>query len=447
MKNIFICFYSINNVIAKYEDFAHAFVENGHNVTLCNMNPNNDMSKILSKIKDVKVDFVFSFNNVIPDELISIFDCRVLVLDADNPNMFWNKDTIKHKKKLYLGYQTCSKNLYKKIFNLKLNDRNYLYFPPSGTSLSSNPESSIKNNISFIGSNFYPEHLILNEMHNLTDLSIQENFEKIRKDYYYSAEENNEVVYNMIKDFYVGQHRMSYLSVLTDLGLKIYGDKSWLNMNFYSFDIVSCFDKKFIRTKEDNEYVYNSSKISVNISHPQATNSFSWRVVDIMASNSCLVMEFKKDWKSLFGRYVSKEVQGAIIYKDKYDMRQKCINLLSNEELRLKCIKECQNAVKKEGSWKGRLRDLEDFLQIKLLDINSDEISINNANINYIGNYKELHNDQSVLLECDGQEGVISKCKVSIIHISKVIANRVFKILPMGYILKRKICALLKKTK
>ena len=47
--------------------------------------------------------------------------------------------------------------------------------------------------------------------------------------------------------------------------------------------------------------------------------------MDIMASNSCLLMEDKPDWRDLFEKYLSKETLEAVIYKDRFDMREKAI--------------------------------------------------------------------------------------------------------------------------
>ena len=170
---------------------------------------------------------------------------------------------------------------------------------------------------------------------------------------------------------------MKHLQLLSDLGLKIYGVKWWKKIAFYDFELASCFDPTPIATIEENQWLYNTSKISVNISHPLAKTSFSWRVMDIMASNACLLTEDKPDWRDLFEKYLSKETLDAVIYKDRFDMREKAIKLLSDEKLRKNCVKELNHAIEENGRWIHRFSKLEEFLGTKL-------IGLKNKNPEYI---------------------------------------------------------------
>ena len=153
----------------------------------------------------------------------------------------------------------------------------------------------------------------------------------------------------------------------------IFGLRWWKFVAYYDFDLFSCFSPIPIRTISENQDIYNSSKISINISHPQAKTSFSWRVMDIMASDSCLVMEYKKDWMDLFAHLLSKETLDATIYKDRFDMRNKVLRLLNDEELRIRCIKDFNHAIESNGRWNKRYLLLNKFLSVNLFnDIHSD---------------------------------------------------------------------------
>lgn len=334
---------------------------------------------LIKKILFFKPSMVINFNNSLPIEISQRLTCPNCIIDADNPETFWNKKYLikNYKKFIFLGLQKYSKKMYKTFLDNKINNKNYLYFPP-GTSIKSQKLKKIFN-ISFIGSNFFPLR-IPNEDFFYSKNAIKL-FKKYKKNYYYNCNKefkgdikNREEYLSIcetIRAFYVGQDRLKHLSVLTDLGLTFFGVRWWNKIAYYDFDIASCFNPKKITTIADNQWVYNSSKISINISHPQAKSSFSWRVMDIMASDSCLLTEYKKDWDELFGKYISKEVKEAIIYNNRYELRQKCITLLNNENLRNMCIKELQNAIKKNGRWSKRLLKLQQFTKVSIVKINN----------------------------------------------------------------------------
>ena len=210
------------------------------------------------------------------------------------------------KKNLYyLFYQSDSKRLYKKVLNIDI-DKNYLYFPPaSGFSKDNNITPKI--NISFIGSNFYSSYRNIPIVFNKECFSI---LNKLEKNYYFRNTDKKNLIEDL-KHLITGQQRIKYLSTISDLGLKIYSNSNWKSdVSLIDIKVADCYQDGLIQTKRQNEDLYNNSKISVNLSHPQATTSFSWRVPDIMASNSCLVMEDKKDWHKLFGKYISSDVKG-----------------------------------------------------------------------------------------------------------------------------------------
>lgn len=330
---------------------------------------------ILHKVIKFRPELVLNFNHSLPKEISKSINCPNCIIDADNPETFWNKKyLIKNRNKyLYIGLQKYSKEMYKKFFSVA-NLRNYLFLPPATTVQGQKLKK--KFNISFIGSNFYPFKIPEYDFfYSKNALDLYSNF---KSNYYYDFshkpiffKDNLLKFQEYVKDircFYVGQDRLKYMSMLTDLGFHFFGVRYWNKIAYYDFEIAKCFNPKKITTLKENQWLYNSSKISVNISHPQAKSSFSWRVMDIMASNACLVMEYKPDWMKLFSKYLSKEVLDAIIYKDRYDMREKCINLLKDKQLRLKCIKECQNAIEKDGRWITRFEKLEDFTKIKILN-------------------------------------------------------------------------------
>ncbi|NQY43844.1 MAG: glycosyltransferase family 1 protein, partial [Legionellales bacterium] len=348
---------------------------------------NYDLKSLLS----FKPELILNFNNSLPIEIANKIDSKICIIDADNPDTFWNKKYLNknYQKYYFWGLQKYSYNLYKTFFP-KLSSEQYCFIPPA-TSLRRKQIKKNKN-ILFIGSNFLPQTIEISE--NFYSKLAYDLYNIIKKNYFIDFEKEWKKRKNEIskKDFYrlthsiraywTGQNRLQYLEVLADLGLHIYGwDRNWKRVNNYSFDIWACLKKNKLTSLEDNAWGYNTSKIAVNISHPQAISSFSWRVMDIMACDSCLVMEEKKDWQELFGNYISQTVLDNIIYKDRYDMREKVIRLLSNNSLREKCVSESNRAIEENGRWHQRFKLLEDFVGVKIVNLKVKERIYKNTNI------------------------------------------------------------------
>ena len=334
----------------------------------------------LDMIVNFNPEIIFNFNHSLPINLLIVLSPDVIncVIDADNPNTFWNKDYLKshYSDYYFLGLQSYSKEMYDSFLNS--NSYRYLYFPP-GTAVV-NREIKQDKNISFIGSNFYPLAIPPGEdFYSEMGLKL---YDALKENYYLSEEDAKNIcsassnpswLLEKVRAYYVGQDRLKHMQVLTDLGFTFYGVRWWNHIAYYDFELAKCFDSTPIITLEDNQYVYNSSKLSVNISHPQAKTSFSWRVMDIMASNSCLLMEDKPDWRDLFEKYLSSETLDLIIYNGPYDLRSKVIYLLSDEDVRKQCVKELNSAIDNNGRWNTRFIALEKMIGIKITYLSNDD--------------------------------------------------------------------------
>lgn len=390
MANILISYYSDYGE-AMYDAITGFLLKNGNNIFRFNIN-NSAVSitgwggksyivdkNILEKIKKFHPDIVLNFNNSLPQNCYNVLakKCKICAIDADAPELaFWNKEMIvKHQNRfVYLGLQSYSKTMYERYLNSKLDEKKYLYFPPA-TIVQNIPMKQDKN-ISFIGSNFYP--LAVPEGLDFYTEDGLKLYEAFKKNYYLTLDEAKEICKNSsnvewmfgnVGGYYVGQERLKYMQQLTDLGFTFYGVRGWERIACYDYELAKCFDPTPKVTIEENQWVYNTSKIAINMSHPLAKSSFSWRVMDIMASGACLLMEDKPDWRDLFEKYLSKDVLELIIYKDRFDMREKAKELLANEALRQKCVKELNNAIEQNGRWECRFKSLEQFLNIPMLNL------------------------------------------------------------------------------
>ncbi|CDF29994.1 putative uncharacterized protein [Methanoculleus sp. CAG:1088] len=390
MASILISYYSDYGE-TMYDALGCVLHDNGNRVMMININNSSvqidhwggcsktEDSELIKRVKSFDADIVLDFNFSLPLGLIEVVEktSKICVIDADNPSTFWNKDYhLKNSDKYYyLGLQSYSWTMYCQYLNRVLEEnKNYMYFPPA-TAIN-NMSLKQDKNISFIGSNFYPLSIPPGEdFYSKMGLDL---FDALKKNYYLTVEEarqickgcsNPEWLLEKVRAYYVGQDRLKYMQVLVDLGFTFYGVRWWNHIAYYDFELAKCFDPTPKVSLEDNQWVYNTSKISVNISHPQAKSSFSWRVMDIMASNACLLMEDKKDWRDLFERYLSKETLDHVIYADRYDLRKKAIELLNDDELRNRCVKDLNNAIEQNGRWNHRLFRLQNFLDIPLMNM------------------------------------------------------------------------------
>ena len=396
MANILVSYFFCSGE-AFYDGFCEELRNHGNDVfrwNLCNyiqhtgwgesFTLNQKGKDVLAEVYDFAPDVVVGFNNACPLEIVNQTEIPVCLWDADAPNHFWHKDYIKQNvdRYHYLGFQAYSLGMYIDLFGIPQN--RYAYCPAATTLR--NEDLPLTQNISFIG-NHFTDAIQFHSDHFKDNIEIMKFIRsELAKNYHADADQllskyvsakQQLVTPSLSKQFmrvwqsvkllnYPGIDRIQHLSNLADLGLSIYGPSSWKDMAGYYPNVAVCYNPEKIKSLEENARVYNSSKISVNISHPQATSAFSWRVMDIMASNSCVLTEYKKDWQELFGIYLSDEVRNAIVYVDKYDMRTKAVRLLENEELRKKCVKGCQDAIEKNGRWKVRLEKIGKILGIEL---------------------------------------------------------------------------------
>lgn len=394
MANILITYFSDYGE-TMYDAISDYLLSEGNNVIRFNIN--NDIVEmdkwggyskltaqaVLARIQKFKPEIVLNFNGSCPPNLLSRLEgSKVCIVDADNPETFFNKDYIKRNwSSLYfLGLQSFSAQMYSSFLSKEIGEFKYIYFPPA--TVVKNIKEKIDKNISFIGSNFYP--LSIPEGINFYGKDALWLYERFKQDYYFPISKAHERLntypedelswlYTNVRAYYVGQERLKYMSAVSDLGFTFYGVRWWDRIAYYDFEIASCFDPTPKVTLEENQWVYNTSKLSINISHPQAKSSFSWRVMDIMASGACLLMEDKIDWKELFGDYLDKKTIDSIIYKDRFDLRDKAKRLLEDENLRLHCVQTLNYAIERNGRWKHRFGNLENLLGVPILQVSEEK--------------------------------------------------------------------------
>lgn len=371
-----------------YESFFNGLREYGNDLLLFPLiDWQKDYTEIDSdtkeKILKFAPDLYISFNNVFYD--MSFLECPIIIYEADAPQYWSNQDRLKTLEEKHDGglvyyivfgqhQAEYIKNIYgirpEKIFIGKLftSVRSSERFPTA--------EKIIP--ISFVGTRFGIKKS--NEMGALADASEKDRNEYwkclsyVIKNPYATKEEvilKNGIVSRRVQDILdipgmlmmmSSEKRVRVLSSVVDLGLKLYGTRSWLERYHFDTRLNAAYVDKEIYSLRDNQDIYNRSKIGLNISHYYARDCFSWRVLDIMASNACLVTDA---WSGIKKYFPDIPIP---TYQDEHEARELCQNLLNDESLRSQIVAQCHEAI--EGyRFIAQIELLEEITKLKLNNI------------------------------------------------------------------------------
>ena len=327
--------------------------------------------EVKKKILDFDPELYISFNNVFYD--LDFLECPQLIYEADVPIYWSNKMRIKHNKKLLFAVWGDSENQYlQEQFGI---DRNRIFKVRPFTSIQcDNAEQNI--DISFIGTRFGIARK--SEMGYLAekDATAREEYYKcltyIVEHPYATKDEliknnniNNKNVIEMMDIpsmlmMMSSEKRVRVLSAIADLGLKLYGTDSWMYRYHFDTRINAAYVNKEVYSLLHNQEIYNRSKLSINISHYQAKDCFPWRVLDIMASNACLVTDA---WSGVKRYFPQVDIP---VYKDEHQARELCKELLNNDLRRENIVAQCNEIVDENYRFIHHMAELEEIGGLKL---------------------------------------------------------------------------------
>lgn len=331
---------------------------------------------VLVKIKDFDPDLFIFFNNTFWD-ITAYFDRPIIVFDADSVNFFRNKDKIISKPDRYcfLTFQEESSALIRDVCHVS---GKQIRKVPLFSGVKANPKIEQKNNIAFVGWNWMSKGCKFVTDFVQKDISDEE-LAKARDVFYmfmkypfktteeiYAEKEydvqNKLIIDNLERDtgLISGVLRARYLTAVADLGLDLRG-MSWAdNSMMYFPDLSLCYNKTQTFSLLENQQFYNRSKIGFNTNHIQAQSGFSWRVCDIMASNACLVSEYKPGLKTTFPNVP------LPTFTSPAEAREQCLRLLKEDNLRRDIVAASQEVINKHHRIKNILNEMEDFFKMPL---------------------------------------------------------------------------------
>ena len=111
-----------------------------------------------------------------------------------------------------------------------------------------------------------------------------------------------------------------------------------------------------------NQDIYNASRVCLSVAHAQAQDGFPWRIMDIMASNGCLLSDRKAGLSAFTKGYVD-----LPMYDTPVEAKELAQRLLKDEVWRRELVEGSQRCIAEKGLWKHRFRDMQDQLGVPLL--------------------------------------------------------------------------------
>ncbi len=395
MAKIFLAFFNgikgaqdPNAIPLFYEGFIKGLQENGNEVFAImhnhwSMNFDSIPPALLQDIKEFNPDLIFIFNNSFYD-LSKEFDCPIIIYEVDSPLYYRNKEALIKNPDRFKFFVVASSSVDILKDEFKVPSKNILHLPFFTSIQAENIEQT--NNICFIGSKFrnsckncFNNFMVTNptdeerkEFMQLMDVLQNDVF--ITKEDLFKNTTSEKILKTFVPydiTFLLSDYRrIKVLSKIADLGLDIWGTPNWADDTYNEPWLILNFHKEPVYTIQDNQNVYNSSKIGINIGHLQAKTGFPWRVFDIMASNACLVTEYHGDFNKYFP-----ELKLPYFSND-WEAYEQCKKLLTDESYRFDIVQQSQEVVNENYRFINILKIMENYLDISLSSTHNNIIKM-----------------------------------------------------------------------
>jgi len=375
-------------IVCYYDGLIKAFKDQGNEVLVCNTsdfllkswNSENvehwsvEKKKVINRIETFGPELVITFNNSKLSFIEEVCSCPIAIWEADSFTFYNDKEKIKSNSDRY--YFLClSQSTAKQLTDAGVSS-DKIYYVNSATEVRSE-DIEYERNVSFIGSFFKsPKGLSdlvkrgLSSEERMAISYLGNNFYCDPKKYLEERSLEALLDYIPANEFggiYSCQNRIETLNSLVDLGLELYGSDGWVDISNNLPALGLCFNNRKIYSLLDNQHIYNSSKVCLNISHVQAAEGFPWRVMDIMASNGCLVSNENKGIKEFTKGYLD-----VPMYTNSYEARDLVKKIIKDDVYRLELVSSSQECIANKGRWINRFYELEEIFDINLVGLSSN---------------------------------------------------------------------------
>ena len=325
--------------------------------------------KLLKDVLEFNPELIISFNHSIPKVILENTDCKIAVWDADSIDFYNDKEYIKKNISRYT-FLAFSEAGVTNALNFGAS-ASKVHFVNAATEIRAE-EIMVDKNISFIGSNFATSYNFILQLHDKTPAKLKPLIEELSHNFYSNHLDiihkhqldgiENHISPKMLASLSAVQNRTSILNLVEPLGLSLYGSTDWYNIGQYLPWLAMSYVPEKIYSLKHNQEIYNSSKIGLNISHSQATTGFPWRILDIMASNACLVSDYKPGLVEFTKGYVN-----IPYYENQVDAYNICKKMLNDESWRKDIVQGAQFCINDKGRWEHRFKELSSIFELNFL--------------------------------------------------------------------------------
>ncbi|GLS46574.1 glycosyltransferase [Methylobacterium brachythecii] len=159
----------------------------------------------------------------------------------------------------------------------------------------------------------------------------------------------------LLQNVRTSRDRMEVVRRLSPHGLALFGNSAWAKGMLLSDNVYKSFKPGApIRTHQDLLNIYNSSKLAINQPQASITESFQYRLLDVMSSNALLVTRRtpEPDLYRVFGPDCP-----VVMFDDAEDLEKVCIYYLTHEDERAARVAACNSLVGEEFSFRSRALD------------------------------------------------------------------------------------------
>lgn len=337
-------------------------------------------NKIIDRIKDFNPEVIFAFNNNIVAKVQRSVSCPILFWAGDSVNLFSQKNNLNLLLKNTNNFIVVQGEFLEQEFlGLGIDQKNIINV---GHATSVRTEDLKKDKeISFIGNIFTNlrdleaktklqgidyKRLLTDSIKLLKDI---DSFESVRE------KEPSFRNFSVLELYSILDIRNDVVTYLSDYDLHLYGPL-WNKSKFSDFhpSIICSHRQKEVMTLKDNQNIYNSSVLCLNVNHPQGGyKDFSWRVFDIMASSGCLLTNFNYSIQKMFKDY-GIDIPMFSTPSESYFVARK---LLDDSKLRNDIVEVSNQIAKEKGTWHRIIRLLENNIGIKLVNNIKEDYNLN----------------------------------------------------------------------
>jgi len=144
--------------------------------------------------------------------------------------------------------------------------------------------------------------------------------------------------------------RRKYLDAISDLGLKVFGDREWGNPT-YAGPLADCWEGRRLDYASELPSVYAGSEININIFHSQCRSGLNPRVYDVLACGGFLLT---MDNPGLQDEFIDGE--HLVTFRTPDELREKVRYYLEHSEERRRIARTGQTRVLASCRYHDRMR-------------------------------------------------------------------------------------------